>query len=185
MHKPSWQSFCPLKQEFARFDVRKKCSKPSGQALTPSPPNVQCPYENNTFQTGHMRINKKYFVFSTLDISEASNVRTKLQHSPTHINFTRVRRNFWSKHCTSEMLKICCLHILIIQSKNYLEMVLFSTCGLWPCASTSPPPPRSYLRNLWKFFSLNWIPGVWSWLNTCSHTKILCNTFAFLKISDG
>ena len=80
-----------------------------------------CPYENNTFQTGHMRIKKERFCFvnfSNLDMSEESTVRTKLQHSPTHINFTRVRRNFCSKHGTSEMLKICCLHNLIIQGQK-------------------------------------------------------------------
>ena len=48
----------PQKQEIAYVDVEKKCSKPSGQALTPPPPNVQCPYENNTFQTGHMRMSR-------------------------------------------------------------------------------------------------------------------------------
>ena len=48
----------PQKQEIAYVDVENKCSKPSGQALTPPPPNVQCPYENNTFQTGHMRMSR-------------------------------------------------------------------------------------------------------------------------------
>ena len=154
---PKWAKKCtnhpgnhsdpPLKQEFVPFDVGKSATNNPGKPLRGMPT-----WKQHISNRSHAYKKEKDFVlsiYSSLDMSEASTVRTKLQHSPTHINFTRVRRNFWSKHCTSEMLKICCLHILIIQAKNYQEMVFFSTCGLWPCA----PSYEKFF--FFKFLELN------------------------------
>ena len=81
--KPSWQALTPP------GNVGKKCPKPklSLQAFSPLPPYGQCPYGNNTFQKGASLIIFHHSNFSALarkEFPRQKKQRTKAKAAQCH-----------------------------------------------------------------------------------------------------